>query len=100
VREGARLGPHIENAPGLVTACSAGIPLTGNCTLSIWESEKDMLNFAYRDRTGHGRTVRRDSPILAEQLNARMRLRRLGGGWQQWAPRPECLMRLTLTDQD
>jgi hypothetical protein len=38
-----------------------------------------MLRFAYGDAEGHGDTVRRDPPILAEQLNARLRVRRLGG---------------------
>lgn len=79
--EGARLGPHVREAPGLITALSAGIPLTGNCTVSIWDSERQMQAFAYADADGHGSTVRRRPPILREQLNARMRLRRLGGDW-------------------
>lgn len=47
LKEGARLGPFIRQAPGLITAVSAGWPPTGNCTISIWESEQHMLRFAY-----------------------------------------------------
>lgn len=81
LREGARLGSFVRPAPGLVSAVSAGWPPTGNCTISIWESEQHMLDFAYADVEGHGDTVRRDPPILIEQLNARLRVRRLGGDW-------------------
>jgi len=35
--------------------------------------------------------VRRDPPILAEQLNARLRVRRLGGDWGGGAMYPERL---------
>jgi hypothetical protein len=81
LREGARLGPFPSQAPGMISAVSAGWPPTGNCTISLWESEQHMLRFAYGDVEGHGDTVRRDPPILAEQLNARLRVRRLGGSW-------------------
>ena len=81
LREGARLGPITRQAPGLVSALSAGWPPTGNCTISIWESEQHMLRFAYGDVEGHGDTVRRDPPILTEQLNARLRVRHLDGSW-------------------
>ena len=81
LREGARLGPFVRDASGLVTAFSAGVPLTGNCTVSIWRSERDMHAYAHSDRDGHGATVRGDSPILVEQLNARPRLLQIGGIW-------------------
>lgn len=81
LREGARLGPFVREAPGLVTAFSAGLPMTGNCTVSLWRSERDMHAFAHSDRDGHGATVRRDPPILAEQLNARLRVLEIGGSW-------------------
>jgi hypothetical protein len=97
LREGARLRRFVHGAPGLVTAYSAGVPLTGNCTLSLWESEDHMLSFAYRDGAGHGRTVRRDPPILVEQLNARLRLRRLGGSWGRDTLHAERLARLAAT---
>jgi hypothetical protein len=83
LREGARLGSFTRQALGLVSAVSAGWPPTGNCTISIWESEQHMLRFAYGDVEGHGNTVRRDPPILAEQLNARLRVRRLDGSWDR-----------------
>jgi hypothetical protein len=94
LREGARLGSFVRHAPGLVSAVSAGWPPTGNCTISIWESEQHMLDFAYGDAEGHGDTVRREPPILIEQLNARMRVRRLSGRWGPGAMHPERLAQL------
>jgi hypothetical protein len=94
LREGARLGPFTRQALGLVSAVSAGWPPTGNCTISIWESEQHMLGFAYRDVEGHSDTVRLDPPILAEQLNARLRVRRLEGSWGRGTMHPERLARL------
>jgi hypothetical protein len=96
IREGVRLGPFTRQASGLVTAVSAGWPPTGNCTISIWEPEQHMLDFAYRDRDGHGNTVRQDPPILIEQLNARLRVRRLGGSWGHGTMHEERLARLAL----
>jgi len=97
LHEGARLGSFTPEAAGLVSAVSAGWPPTGNCTISIWESEQHMLRFAYSDLEGHGETVRRDPPILAEQLNARMRVRRLDGSWGEGTMHPERLARLVAT---
>lgn len=77
-----------------MSAISAGWPPTGNCTISIWESEQHMLSFAYGDVEGHGDTVRRDPPILAEQLNARLRVRRLDGSWGPGTMYPERLAQL------
>jgi|GEM_PF-5432587 len=94
LREGARLGSFVRHAPGLVSAVSAGWPPTGNCTLSIWESEQHMLRFAYGDVEGHGDTVRRDPPILIEQLNARLRVRRLSSSWGQGSMQPLVLTQL------
>jgi hypothetical protein len=94
LREGARLGSFTREAQGLVSAVSAGWPPTGNCTISIWESEQHMLRFAYGDIEGHGNTVRRDPPILAEQLNARLRVRRLGGSWGGGTMHPDRLAAL------
>jgi hypothetical protein len=94
LREGARLGSFARQAPGLVSAVSAGWPPTGNCTVSIWESEQHMLRFAYGDVDGHGDTVRREPPILVEQLNARLRVRRLGGTWGDGTMHPERLTRV------
>jgi hypothetical protein len=91
LREGVRLGSFTHDARGLISAVSAGWPPTGNCTISIWGSEKDMLGFAYKDAEGHGDTVRRDPPILAEQLNARLRVRLLGGNWGGGTIYPERL---------
>jgi hypothetical protein len=95
LREGARLGSFTLEAPGLVSAVSAGWPPTGNCTISIWESEQHMLRFAYGDVEGHGDTVRRDPPILTEQLNARLRVRCVSGSWGPDAMYPERLAQLS-----
>lgn len=86
LREGARLGPFIHGANGLVIAYSAGFPLTGNCTVSLWQSEEHMHRFAYGDPEGHTHTIRQSPPILREQLNARMRIRRVGGDWNPTEP--------------
>lgn len=94
LREGPRLESFTRQAPGLVSAVSAGWPTAGNCTISIWESEQHMLRFAYGDVEGHGDTVRRDRPILTEQLNARFRVRRLSGNWGPDAMHPERLAQL------
>jgi hypothetical protein len=94
LREGVRIGPFPRQAPGMVSAVSAGWPPTGNCTISIWESEQHMLRFAYGDLDGHGDTVRRDPPILVEQLSARLRVRRLEGSWGGGTMHPERLARL------
>jgi hypothetical protein len=64
------------------------------CTISIWETEQHMLGFAYRDVKGHGETVRREPPILAEQLNARLRIRRLGGASGSGTLHPERMSQL------
>lgn len=94
LREGARLGSFTRQAPGLVSAVSAGWPPTGNCTISIWETDQHMLRFAYGDVEGHGGTVRRDPPILTEQLNARLRVRRVSGSWWPGAIHPDRLAQL------
>ena len=77
--EGARVGRYTRDAPGMILAVSAGWPTTGNCTFSLWESERDMVAFAYRHVEGHIKTVERKPPVLCEQLNARMRLIDAGG---------------------
>jgi hypothetical protein len=99
-------------APGLVFAKAmpfigsgasagfgGGVPALGRqVLLTAWrrkaESEQHMLRFAYGDVEGHGDTVRRDPPILAEQLNARLRVRRLDGSWGRGTMHRERLARL------
>lgn len=79
LREGARLGTFVRHAPGLVAACSAGVPLTANCTFSIWTAEDAMLAFAYRRPDGHVRAAHTEPRIMTEQLRARLSVRRLSG---------------------
>ena len=80
-----------------MTAFSAGLPLTGNCTVSLWRSERDMQAFAHSDRDGHGATIRRDPPILAEQLSARLRVLEIGGSWGRDTLHRDRLEQLTET---
>jgi len=101
LRHGAGLADQTAAAPGLITALTAGVPLSGNMTFSLWESEANMLRFAYGDRpTGHLRTVdaNRRTPILAEQVNARLRVIATTGAWDPRATlHPDRLSRLAVT---
>lgn len=74
IRHGTRLSGPLHSSHGLRFAASAGWPLTGNCTFSVWDSEAAMLDFAYRSVGGHVDSARAERPILREQLNARMRM--------------------------
>ena len=76
---GDRLARPIRDAPGLLGALSAGLPLTGNLTFSLWESAERMLDFAYGRDAPHRAVVRARPPILSEQLNARLRPLRIEG---------------------
>jgi hypothetical protein len=80
---GARLTDAILGAEGLVTAASAGLPLTGNATFSVWEDSASMQRFAYGNRDGHRATAHAMPPILSEQLNARLLVLRIDGRWDQ-----------------
>lgn len=73
LRDGARLSSDTLGAPGLVSAVSAGFPLTGNATFSVWRSERHMLDFAYGKAGRHRATAAAKPPILLEQLSARLR---------------------------
>ena len=72
---GRGLARHILGADGMVSAISAGSPLTGNLTFSLWDSQEAMVAFAYGGAVpgGHVETVRARPPILVEQLSARIR---------------------------
>ena len=79
---GGRLASDVLRAPGLISAVSAGLPLTGNATFSIWDSTDAMLAFSYGETArGHLRTARARPAILTEQLNARFQLLRIEGRW-------------------
>lgn len=93
LRRGSALAGPTRDAPGLITALSAGIPLTGNLTFSLWESERHMLAFAYGREATHRGTVGERPPILVEQLNARLRPLRIDGPSPRWALHPERLSR-------
>jgi hypothetical protein len=93
LRRGAALAAPTRDAPGLITALSAGVPLTGNLTFSVWESEQRMLDFAYGRDAAHRGTVRERPPILVEQLTARLRVLRVDGGAPRWALHPKRLSR-------
>lgn len=93
---GEGLAGEVRGAGGVITAVSAGVPLTGNATFSLWESREDMLRFAYGERSGgHVETVRARPPILVEQLNARLAPLRIAGRWDLGSTQnPERLARL------
>lgn len=81
---GMGLAERTLGAPGLITALSAGLPQTGNITFSLWDTEEDMVRFAYGGAgPTHRETVRshRRRPILSEQLNARFVPISVGGSW-------------------
>jgi hypothetical protein len=82
-----RITPKAERflgTPGLITAVSAGLPVRGNCTFTLWESETAMQHFAYGQPPGaHRETIRRshDRSVLLEQLSARFTPTRIEGRW-------------------
>lgn len=83
-RRGMGLAQQTLHAPGLITALSAGLPQTGNITFSLWDTEEDMVRFAYSGAGHtHRETVRshRQRPILREQLNARFVPISVRGSW-------------------
>jgi hypothetical protein len=80
---GARLTDAILGAEGLATAASAGLPLTGNATFSIWDDSASMQRFAYGAHDGHRATAHAMPPILSEQLNARLLPLRIDGCWDE-----------------
>lgn len=100
IGHGVGLAAPTLDAPGLVTALTAGSPLTGNLTFSLWTSEQAMVDFAYGGdaRPGHAATVRAHgrSRILREQLNARLWPIRIDGAWNEaLTPHADRLARLT-----
>lgn len=56
-----------------------------------------MHDFAYSNREGHGATIRRNPPILSEQLNARLRVIEIGGKWDPGTLHADRLNRLAST---
>lgn len=84
-RAGTGLRRSILHADGLICAVSAGWPLSGNLTFSLWDDQTAMTDFAYgHEHASLHREVARARPgILAEQLNARLRISAIGG-----APNP------------
>lgn len=100
IGHGVGLAAPTLDAPGLITALTAGSPLTGNLTFSLWTSEQAMVDFAYGGdaRPGHAATVRAHgrSRILREQLNARLWPIRIDGAWNgALTPHADRLARLT-----
>jgi hypothetical protein len=88
-REGMSLTTSILQADGLITAFTAGFPVTGNATFSLWEDTKSMLDFAYGQKgVGHRATVDRDSRlgILQEQITVRFLPCEIRGTWDAEMP--------------
>jgi hypothetical protein len=84
-REGTALASNILRSPGLITALTAGFPVTGNATFSLWERAEDMHAFAYLGEGGNGHraTIESDRrrPILEEQITARLAPVGIRGRW-------------------
>lgn len=79
---GARIGARTRDAAGLLCSVSAGWPITGNMTFTLWQSERHMLDFAYGPAPHNHRPVARATPaILREQLNARVGPIEIEGRW-------------------
>jgi hypothetical protein len=97
IREGARVGAGLPSAPGVISAISAGLPFTGNCTVSLWEDESAMLAFAYGAARDHVHVARRRNPILRDQINARLSPLALGGDLASAPLHPERLEALRAT---
>jgi hypothetical protein len=82
-----RISPAAEpflQTDGLITAVSAGLPVHGNCTFTLWESEQAMQRFAYGQSPGdHRETIRQNQrrSVLIEQLSARLAPLRIEGTW-------------------
>lgn len=76
---GAMVAREIEQDDAVSFAASAGWPITGNMTLSLWDSEEQMLERIYRGGGSHPATVRAKRPILRDQLNARLAVIASGG---------------------
>lgn len=89
---------------GLITAVSAGLPVRGNCTFTLWESEQAMQRFAYGQPPGdHRETIRQDQrrSVLIEQLSARFTPLRIEGSWDPArTPNAIALQRLARTLDD
>jgi hypothetical protein len=95
-REGTSLATSILQADGLITAFTAGFPVTGNATFSLWEDTKSMLDFAYGEKgMGHRATVDRDTRlgILREQITVRFLPREIRGTWDLEMPGANTLKR-------
>jgi hypothetical protein len=82
--EGTALTSRILGANGLITALTAGFPVSGNATFSLWERTDDMRRFAYGPRgEGHGATIDADRRrgILEEQIRVRFVPLAIRGNW-------------------
>lgn len=77
--EGARLSESILNSNGLGTAMSAGLPPFGNATFSLWQRQRDMIEFAHARGSAHAATARKG--ILEEQIAVRFRVHEVRGAW-------------------
>ncbi|MGA2165087.1 MAG: hypothetical protein ABSH36_11545 [Solirubrobacteraceae bacterium] len=89
---------------GLITAVSAGLPVYGNCTFTLWESEQAMQRFAYGQPPGdHRDTISQnhDRSVLIEQFSARFEPLRIEGTWDPTStPNAAALGRLADTLQN
>lgn len=82
-RQGAALTASTLGSIGLITALTAGFPITGNATFSLWEQAADMQRFAYGAEHGHRAVIETDRRrrILEEQITVRFEPVGIRGTW-------------------
>lgn len=82
-RQGAALTSSILGSAGLITALTAGFPVTGNATFSLWQRTEDMRRFAFYDAHGHRAVIETDRRrrILEEQIAVRFSPIAIRGTW-------------------
>ncbi len=79
-----KVSQHLSGFDGLLLAKGVGeVPLMEQATLSIWESEKLMQFFAYRDKQ-HARVVKKTRELnwYSEELFARFEVQELSGTYK------------------
>ena len=81
---GKKTSQAIENAPGLIAAIGLGeLPFVRQATFSIWESQEQMVAYAYK--TNHHQQVikkTRSDNWYSEELFARFQVISSGGTWK------------------
>ncbi|KAA5547912.1 spheroidene monooxygenase [Adhaeribacter rhizoryzae] len=83
-KHGKETSKALENAPGLLAAVGLGeLPFIRQATFSIWESEPQMMQYAYKNAL-HQQVIRktRQDNWYHEELFARFRVISATGTWK------------------